>query len=202
MQQPLKLGADIAMHSVTKYLAGHSDLMMGALILRTEELAKKIHFVQYAVGAIPSPMDCFLTLRGIKTLHVRMQRHCENGKQIAEFLANHQKVKNVYYPGFETHPNYKVAQKQMQDFGGMVSFTFKQDTQESAFQFLEKLDVFTLAESLGGVESLANYSASMTHASVPKEERLKMGITDSLIRLSVGIEDINDLLADLQQALE
>lgn len=201
LQQPLDLGVDIVMHSVTKYLGGHSDIMMGALVVNNKSLAEQIHFIQFAVGAIPSPMDCFLALRGIKTLHVRMQRHCENAFAIAKFLQQHPKVGNVFYPGFSSHPNYQIAKKQMRDFGGMVSFTFKKDTKESAFQFLEKLQVFTLAESLGGIESLANYSASMTHASVPKEERLKMGITDSLVRLSVGIEAIEDLLEDVQQAL-
>lgn len=202
LQQPLDLGVDIVMHSVTKYLGGHSDIMMGALVVNNTLLAEQIHFMQFAAGAIPSPMDCFLALRGIKTLHVRMQRHCENGLEVAKFLQQHPKVGKVFYPGFTSHPNHQIAKKQMRDFGGMVSFSFKKDTKESAFQFLEKLQVFTLAESLGGIESLANYSASMTHASVPKEERLKMGITDSLVRLSVGIEAIEDLLEDVQQALE
>lgn len=202
LQQPLDLGVDIVMHSVTKYLGGHSDIMMGALVVNNTLLAEQIHFMQFAAGAIPSPMDCFLALRGIKTLHVRMQRHCENALEVAKFLQQHPKVGKVFYPGFTSHPNHQIAKKQMRDFGGMVSFSFKKDTKESAFQFLEKLQVFTLAESLGGIESLANYSASMTHASVPKEERLKMGITDSLVRLSVGIEAIEDLLEDVQQALE
>lgn len=201
LQQPLSLGADIVMHSATKYLGGHSDLVMGALMVNNQELAEKLHFIQFAGGAIAGPMDSFLALRGIKTLHIRMQRHCENGKAIAEFLAAHDKVKDVYYPGFENHPNHFVAKKQMKDFGGMVSFRLKDESQKAAFTFLENVKVFTLAESLGGVESLANHPATMTHASIPEVERLKNGITDSLIRLSVGIEDENDLLTDLEQAL-
>lgn len=201
LQQPLSLGADIVMHSATKYLGGHSDLVMGALMVNNQELAEKLHFIQFAGGAIAGPMDSFLALRGIKTLHIRMQRHCENGKAVAEFLAAHDKVKDVYYPGFENHPNHFVAKKQMKDFGGMVSFRLKDESQKAAFTFLENVKVFTLAESLGGVESLANHPATMTHASIPEVERLKNGITDSLIRLSVGIEDENDLLTDLEQAL-
>lgn len=201
LQQPLSLGADIVMHSATKYLGGHSDLVMGALMVNNKELAEKLHFIQFAGGAIAGPMDSFLALRGIKTLHIRMQRHCENGKAVAEFLAGHDKVKDVYYPGFENHPNHLVAKKQMKDFGGMVSFRLKDESQKAAFTFLENVKVFTLAESLGGVESLANHPATMTHASIPEVERLKNGITDSLIRLSVGIEDENDLLTDLEQAL-
>ncbi len=201
LQRPLDLGADIVMHSATKYLSGHSDLVMGALIVKDAELAKELHFIQFAAGAIAGPMDSFLALRGIKTLHIRMQRHCENGKAIAAFLENHSKVSNVYYPGLKSHPNHKIAKKQMADFGGMVSFKLKDESQKAAFTFLEKINVFTLAESLGGVESLANHSATMTHASIPEPERLKIGITDSLIRLSVGIEDIEDLINDLAQAL-
>lgn len=201
LQQPLDLGADIVMHSATKYLGGHSDLIMGALMVKDAELAKELHFIQFAGGAVAGPMDSFLALRGIKTLHVRMQRHCENGKAVAEFLANHNKVREVYYPGFESHPNHEVAKKQMKDFGGMVSFRLKDESQKAAYQFLENTKVFTLAESLGGVESLVNHPVSMTHASIPEPERKRMGITDSLIRLSVGIEDVNDLLSDLEQAL-
>tara|TARA_R110002072_G_scaffold1380_10_gene11679 strand:+ start:849 stop:1997 length:1149 start_codon:yes stop_codon:yes gene_type:complete len=201
LQQPLDLGADIVMHSATKYLGGHSDLVMGALMVKEEKLAKELHFIQFAAGAISGPMDSFLALRGIKTLHVRMQRHCENGKAVAEFLVNHNKVGEVYYPGFEDHPNHEIAKKQMKDFGGMVSFSLKDESIDAAFQFLENTKVFTLAESLGGVESLVSHPVTMTHASIPESERLKIGITDSLIRLSVGIEDIDDLLADLDQAL-
>ena len=201
LQQPLTLGADIVMHSATKYLGGHSDLVMGALIVKDQKLAEDIHFIQFAGGAIAGPMDSFLALRGIKTLHIRMQRHCENGKAVANFLKNHAKVGEVYYPGFESHPNYQVAKKQMKDFGGMVSFRLKDESKEAAFKFLENTHIFTLAESLGGVESLVNHPTTMTHASIPETERLKIGITDSLIRLSVGIEDIEDLLADLESAL-
>ena len=201
LQQPLDLGADIVMHSATKYLGGHSDLVMGALMVKEEKLAKELHFIQFAAGAISGPMDSFLALRGIKTLHVRMQRHCENGKAVAEFLVNHNKVGEVYYPGFEDHPNHEIAKKQMKDFGGMVSFSLKDESTDAAFQFLENTKVFTLAESLGGVESLVSHPVTMTHASIPESERLKIGITDSLIRLSVCIEDIDDLLADLDQAL-
>ncbi|TVZ55960.1 cystathionine gamma-lyase [Lutibacter sp. Hel_I_33_5] len=202
LQQPLDLGADIVMHSATKYLGGHSDLVMGALMVKDDKLAKDLHFIQFAAGAIAGPMDSFLALRGIKTLHIRMQRHCENGKAIAAFLVNHPKVGDVYYPGLKNHPNHEVAKSQMKDFGGMVSFRLKDESQKAAFRFLENTKVFTLAESLGGVESLVNHPVTMTHASIPEPERLKIGITDSLIRLSVGIEDISDLLADLEQALE
>lgn len=201
LQQPLDLGADIVMHSATKYLGGHSDLVMGALMVKDAQLAEELHFIQFAGGAVAGPMDSFLALRGIKTLHVRMQRHCENGKVVAEYLANHTKVGFVYYPGFETHPNHEVAKKQMKDFGGMVSFRLKDESKEAAFKFLENTKVFTLAESLGGVESLVNHPTTMTHASIPEAERLKIGITDSLIRLSIGIEDVHDLLEDLEQAL-
>ena len=201
LQQPLDLGADIVMHSVTKYLGGHSDLVMGGLVVKDKELADRLYFIQNASGAVCGPQDSFLALRGIKTLHVRMQRHCENGRAVATFLKAHPKVDQVYWPGFEDHPNHEIAKKQMKDFGGMVSFTTKKDSLEGAVEVVEKLKVFTLAESLGGVESLAGHPASMTHASIPKEERQKTGIKDSLIRLSVGIEDADDLLADLEQAL-
>ena len=201
LQRPLDLGADIVMHSATKYLGGHSDLVMGALMVKDTKLAEELHFIQFAAGAIAGPMDSFLALRGVKTLHLRMQRHCENGKAVANYLVNHSKVKEVFYPGLENHPNYQIAKKQMDDFGGMVSFRLKDESKKAAFTFLENTKVFALAESLGGVESLVNYPATMTHASIPEPERLKIGITDSLIRLSVGIEDISDLLEDLEQAL-
>lgn len=201
LQQPLELGADIVMHSATKYLGGHSDLILGTIALNDEKIANQLSFIQNASGAIPGPMDCFLTLRGIKTLHVRMQRHCENGRAVAEFLQQHPKVENVYWPGFPEHPQYNTAKAQMRDFGGMVSFTAKGNSYKDAVKFTEHLKVFTLAESLGGVESLAGHPASMTHASIPKAEREKTGVVDSLIRLSVGIEDKEDLLWDLEQAL-
>tara|TARA_R110001606_G_scaffold93144_4_gene206804 strand:+ start:54254 stop:55402 length:1149 start_codon:yes stop_codon:yes gene_type:complete len=201
LQQPLDLGADIVMHSATKYLGGHSDLVMGALMVKDAKLAEELHFIQFAAGAIAGPMDSFLALRGIKTLHIRMQRHCENGRAVAHFLNKHPKVGAVYYPGLENHPNHEIAKKQMRDFGGMVSFRLKDESRVAAFKFLENTHVFTLAESLGGVESLVNHPTTMTHASIPEPERLKIGITDSLIRLSVGIEDIEDLLADLEHAL-
>jgi cystathionine beta-lyase len=200
LQRPLDLGADIVMHSATKYLGGHSDLVMGALMVKDEKLAKEIHFIQFAGGAVAGPMDAFLALRGIKTLHIRMQRHCENGKTVAEFLKAHKKIGDVYYPGFQEHPNHDIAKKQMKDFGGMVSFRLKDESKKAAFKVLENTKVFTLAESLGGVESLINHPATMTHASIPESERLKIGITDSLIRLSVGIEHIDDLLEDLDRA--
>ena len=201
LQQPLELGADIIMHSATKYLGGHSDVVMGALVVKDKDLADRLYFIQNASGAIPGPQDSFLVLRGIKTLHVRMQRHCENGKAVAAYLATHPKVENVYWPGFTNHPNHDIAKAQMSDFGGMVSFTTKGNNFNEAIKLVEKLKVFTLAESLGGVESLAGHPASMTHASIPKEEREKIGVVDSLIRLSVGIEDETDLIADLKQAL-
>ncbi|WP_420570964.1 cystathionine gamma-synthase [Kordia sp.] len=201
LQRPLDLGADIVMHSATKYIGGHSDLVMGALIVKDKEVADKLYFIQNASGAICGPMDSFLALRGIKTLHVRMQRHCENGKAIAEYLANHPKISTVYWPGFSNHPNHDIAKKQMDDFGGMISFVTKGNNYTEAIRIVENLKIFTLAESLGGVESLAGHPASMTHASIPKEEREKTGVVDSLIRLSVGIEDINDLIDDLAQAL-
>jgi cystathionine beta-lyase len=202
LQQPLDLGADIIMHSATKYLGGHSDVVMGALVVKDKELADKLYFIQNASGAVCGPMDSFLVLRGIKTLHVRVQRHCENGKAVAHFLVNHPKVGMVYWPGFESHPNHEVAKKQMKDFGGMISFSTKGDKIEDAIKIVENLKIFTLAESLGGVESLSGHPASMTHASIPREERLKNGLLDSLIRLSVGIEDIDDLIADLDAALK
>ena len=202
LQRPLDLGADIVMHSATKYLGGHSDLVMGALMVKDAKLAEELHFIQFAAGAIAGPMDSFLALRGVKTLHIRMQRHCENGKAIAAFLVEHPKVKEVYYPGLKNHPNHETAKKQMDDFGGMVSFKLKDESKEAAFTFLENTKVFTLAESLGGVESLVNHPTTMTHASIPESERLKIGITNSLIRLSVGIEDVNDLLEDIKQALD
>ncbi len=201
LQQPLDLGADIVMHSATKYLGGHSDVVMGALVVKDKELADRLYFIQNASGAICGPQDSFLVLRGIKTLHVRMQRHCENGKAVAEYLANHPKVEKVYWPGFENHPNHHIAKSQMKDFGGMISFTSKGNNFDEVIKIVENLKVFTLAESLGGVESLSGHPASMTHASIPKEEREKTGVVDSLIRLSVGIEDIDDLIADLKQAL-
>ncbi len=201
LQQPLELGADIVMHSATKYLGGHSDVVMGALIVKNKDLAEKLYFIQNASGAVCGPQDSFLVLRGIKTLHIRMQRHCENGKAVAHFLANHPKIEKVYWPGFESHPNHDIAKTQMKDFGGMVSFTTKGNNYEEAIKIVEKLKIFTLAESLGGVESLAGHPASMTHASIPKEEREKTGVVDSLIRLSVGIEDEDDLIADLKQAI-
>ena len=201
LQRPLDLGADIVMHSATKYLGGHSDVVVGALVVKDKELADKLYFLQNASGAVCGPMDSFLTLRGIKTLHVRMQRHSENGKAIAQYLRNHPKIEKVYWPGFEDHPNHDVAKAQMDNFGGMISFIPKGGSFEDAVKIVEKLKVFTLAESLGGVESLAGHPASMTHASIPKEEREKSGVVDALIRLSVGIEDSSDLIDDLQQAI-
>ncbi|WP_179334151.1 cystathionine gamma-synthase [Winogradskyella costae] len=201
LQQPLELGADIVMHSATKYLGGHSDLVMGALIVKDKDLADRLYFIQNASGAICGPQDAFLALRGLKTLHVRMQRHCENGRAVAEYLESHPKIEKVYWPGFKNHPNHAVAKAQMSDYGGMVSFTTKGNNYEEAIKMVENLKVFTLAESLGGVESLAGHPASMTHASIPKEEREKTGVVDSLIRLSVGIEDEVDLIADLKQAI-
>ena len=201
LQQPLMLGADIVMHSATKYLAGHSDVVLGALIVNDQKLSEKLYFIQNASGAICGPMDSFLTLRGIKTLHVRMQRHCENAKKIANYLNSHPKIKSVYWPGFEKHPNHNIAKKQMNDYGAMISFTTKGNSMSKSLKIVESLKVFTLAESLGGVESLAGHPASMTHASIPKKEREKSGVVDSLIRLSVGIEDIEDLIEDLKQAI-
>ena len=200
LQNPINLGADIVMHSATKYLAGHSDVVLGALMLNDDEIAEKLYFIQNASGAVPGPQDCFLTLRGIKTLHVRMQRHCENAHKVANFLNNLEKVEKVYWPGLHSHKNHDVAKKQMSGFGGMLSFRIKDFNKEQTIKFLEKLHLFTLAESLGGVESLCGHPATMTHASIPVEEREKSGVTDSLIRLSIGIEDIDDLIDDLKNA--
>ncbi len=201
LQQPLDLGADIVMHSATKYLGGHSDVVMGALVVNDDDLAEKLYFIQNASGAVCGPQDSFLVLRGLKTLHVRMQRHCENGKAIAEYLLDHPKIEKVYWPGFESHPNHAIARDQMRDFGGMISFVTKGNNYDEAVRIVENLKIFTLAESLGGVESLAGHPASMTHASIPKEEREKTGVVDALIRLSVGIEDVKDLIEDLEQAI-
>jgi cystathionine beta-lyase len=201
LQKPLDLGADIVMHSATKYLGGHSDVIAGALIVKDEALGEQLHFQQFATGATLGPMDSFLVLRGIKTLSLRVQRHCENGEKVVEFLSNHPKIKTVYYPGLASHPFHDIAKKQMKAFGGMVSFTFVSGKKEDSIAFLEKLKVFTLAESLGGVESLANHPALMTHASIPADKRAEVGITDDLVRLSVGIEDAEDLIADIEQAL-
>jgi len=200
LQNPINLGADIVMHSATKYLAGHSDVVLGALMLNDDKIAEKLYFIQNASGAVPGPQDCFLTLRGIKTLHVRMQRHCENAHKVANFLNNHEMVEKVYWPGLDSHKNHDVAKKQMSGFGGMLSFRIKDFNKEQTIKFLEKLHLFTLAESLGGVESLCGHPATMTHASIPVEEREKSGVTDSLIRLSVGIEDVDDLIDDLKNA--
>ena len=202
LQNPLDLGADIVMHSVTKYLGGHSDTVMGALITNDDEIARRLAFIQNASGAVAGPQDCFLVLRGVKTLHLRMQRHCENAKAVAEYLAAHPKVGKVYYPGFESHPNHAVAKAQMRGFGGMVSFTLKGDEMSEAIKLMERFKVFSLAESLGGVESLCTHPATMTHASIPKAEREKGGLKDTLIRLSVGVEDAEDLIEDLRQAIE
>ena len=201
LQQPLKLGADIVMHSATKYLAGHSDVVLGALVVDNKELSEKLYFIQNASGAICGPMDSFLTLRGIKTLHVRMQRHCENAHTVANFLNDHPKIEKVYWPGLKSHINHNIAINQMKDFGAMISFTTKGNDYEKSIKIIESLKIFTLAESLGGVESLAGHPASMTHASIPKLEREKTGVVDSLIRLSVGIEDSEDLIQDLNQAI-
>lgn len=201
LQNPLDLGAHLVMHSATKYLGGHSDVIQGALMMNDAALRDQLYFIQKSCGAVPGPMDCFLVLRGIKTLHVRMQRHCDNGRQIAHFLRNHPAVGKVYWCGFEDHPGYAVAKKQMRDFGGMMSFTLKDDSIENATRVLSSTSLFALAESLGGVESLINHPASMTHASIPREERIKNGLTDSLIRLSVGIEDVEDLKDDLNKAI-
>jgi cystathionine beta-lyase/cystathionine gamma-synthase len=201
LQNPLDLGADIVMHSATKYLSGHSDVIQGALMMNDKELRDQLYFIQKSCGAVPGPMDCFLVLRGIKTLHVRMERHCENGKAIAQWLRNHPKVGKVYWPGFEDHPNHAIAKVQMKDFGGMISFELKDDSMDAARKVLSSTKLFALAESLGGVESLINHPASMTHASIPREERIKNGLSDTLIRLSVGIEDVDDLIEDLEQAI-
>ena len=201
LQNPLDLGADIVMHSATKYLGGHSDVIHGCLMLNDKKVRDELYFIQKSCGAVPGPQDCFLVLRGIKTLHVRMQRHCENGAKVAHFLRNHPKVERVYWCGFEDHPNYDIAKKQMRDFGGMMSFTLKDDSMENATRVLSSTKVFALAESLGGIESLINHPATMTHASIPREERIKNGLSDSLIRLSVGIEDADDLMDDLNEAI-
>jgi cystathionine beta-lyase/cystathionine gamma-synthase len=201
LQNPLDLGADIVMHSATKYLGGHSDVIQGCLVMNDAALRDQLYFIQKSCGAVPGPMDCFLVLRGIKTLHVRMQRHCENGEKVANFLRNHPKVGKVYWCGFEDHPNHAIAKKQMRGYGGMMSFELKDDSVDNAKRVLSSTKVFALAESLGGVESLINHPASMTHASIPREERIKNGLSDSLIRLSVGIEDADDLIDDLNQAI-
>jgi len=201
LQNPLDLGADIVMHSSTKYLGGHSDVIQGALIMNDQSLKEQLYFIQKSCGAVPGPFDCFLVLRGIKTLHVRMKAHCENGKIVAHYLRNHPKVDKVFWCGFEDHHNYEIAKKQMKDFGGMLSFTLKDDAVEAAKKVLTSTKVFSLAESLGGVESLINHPASMTHASIPREERIKNGLTDGLIRLSIGIEDAEDLVEDLKNAI-
>ena len=201
LQRPLTLGADIVMHSVTKYLGGHSDVVMGALVVNDDQLAEDLAFMQNSCGGVPGPQDCFLVLRGIKTLHLRMQRHCENGEKIAQYLQSHPEVDKVYWPGFESHPNHAVAKSQMEGFGGMISFTLKEGSQERAFTTMERFKVFSLAESLGGVESLVNHPATMTHGSIPKEERERVGLVEGLIRLSVGIEDAEDLIEDLKQAI-
>jgi cystathionine beta-lyase/cystathionine gamma-synthase len=201
LQNPLDLGADIVMHSVTKYLGGHSDVVMGALCTNSDDIYEKLAFILNSCGANPGPMDCFLVLRGIKTLHIRMQRHCSNGREVAHFLRDHKRIDKVYWPGFEDHPNHQIAKEQMRDFGGMISFTLKGNSKADAFKVASSTRVFSLAESLGGVESLIGHPATMTHAAIPEEERNKSGVTDSLIRLSVGIEDIEDLITDLEQAL-
>jgi cystathionine beta-lyase len=201
LQNPMNMGADIVMHSATKYLNGHSDVVLGILVCNDDQLKERLTFIQNSCGGTPGPMDCFLTLRGIKTLHVRMKQHCENGKTVAHFLTSHPKVEKVYWPGFTDHQNHEVAKKQMRDFGGMLSFTLKNDSLQAAFKVLSNTKLFALAESLGGVESLCGHPASMTHASIPREERIKSGLHDSLIRLSVGIEDAEDLMKDLDHAL-
>ena len=202
LQRPLELGADIVMHSVTKYLGGHSDVVMGALVTSDVSIAEEMYRIQNSSGAVCGPMDSFLVLRGIKTLHLRVQRHCENGEKVAHFLQNHPQVERVYWPGFETHPNHKVAKEQMSGFGGMISFTLVGDSLEKAKSIVSKTKLFTLAESLGGVESLIGHPSTMTHASIPREERMKSGVLDSLIRLSVGIEDAYDLIEDLENAFK
>ncbi|WP_299755246.1 cystathionine gamma-synthase [uncultured Pontibacter sp.] len=201
LQTPLDMGADVVMHSLTKYMGGHSDVVMGAIVVKDDELRNRLAFIQNSCGATPGPQDCFLVLRGLKTLHLRMERHCQNGRKVAEYLKGNAKVGKVYWPGFEEHPNHEVAQSQMRDFGGMVSFELKGDNVDDAMRLLENLKLFALAESLGGVESLCGHPASMTHASIPREDRLKAGLSDSLIRLSVGVEDAEDLIADLEQAI-
>jgi len=202
LQNPLTLGADIVMHSATKYLSGHSDVIQGALVINDKALRDELYFIQKSCGAVPGPMDCFLVLRGIKTLGIRMERHSQNGEKIAHYLKAHPAVKKVYWPGFEDHPGHEIAKAQMKSFGGMISFELKNDTMEAARKLLSSTHLFSLAESLGGVESLINHPASMTHASIPREERIKNGLSDTLIRLSVGIEDADDLIADLEQAIQ
>ena len=202
LQRPIEHGADIVMHSLTKYMGGHSDVVMGAIVCNDDDIAEKLYFIQNSCGAVPGPMDSFLVLRGIKTLHVRMQRHCDNAKEIAEFLNKHPKIQTVYYPGLTTHKNHEIAKLQMKDFGGMMSFSLKGDNLDDAIKIVSNTHFFTLAESLGGVESLCGHPATMTHAAIPKEERLKSGVTDSLIRLSVGIEDVDDLIYDLKSSLD
>ena len=201
LQNPLALGADIVMHSVTKYLGGHSDVVMGALITNSDKLHEQIYFILNSCGANPGPMDCFLVMRGIKTLHLRMERHCFNGRKIAEFLKTHPRIEKIYWPGFTDHPNHEIAKKQMRDFGGMISIVLKDASLEDTFKIASSFKVFSLAESLGGVESLINHPVTMTHASIPKAERDKAGVVDSLLRLSVGVEDFEDLIEDLKQAL-
>ncbi|MBR9921898.1 MAG: cystathionine gamma-synthase [Bacteroidetes bacterium] len=201
LQNPIDLGADMVLHSATKYLGGHSDVVMGAVVVKDGAVAEQLAFIQNSVGAIPGPQDCFLVLRGIKTLHLRVQRACDNAAMIAAFLADHPKVKHVYWPGFKDHPNHEIAKSQMRDFGGMVSFNLIEDSTEAANRVLSNTAIFTLAESLGGVESLIGHPASMTHAAIPREERMKVGLTDSLIRLSVGVEDVDDLIQDLKKAI-
>lgn len=201
LQNPLDLGADLVMHSVTKYIGGHSDVIQGCLVMNDPQLREQLYFLQKSCGAVPGPMDCFLVLRGIKTLHIRMQRHCENGEKIANYLKTHPKVAKVFWPGFPDHPGYAIAKKQMHGFGGMISFELKDDSVENTKRVLSSTKLFSLAESLGGVESLINHPASMTHASIPKEERIKNGLNDSLIRLSVGIEDADDLIEDIAAAI-
>jgi len=201
LQNPLLLGADIVMHSVTKYLGGHSDVVMGALVMNDDKLHERLYFILNSCGANPGPMDSFLVLRGIKTLHIRMERHCFNGRKIAEFLKTHPRIEKIYWPGFEDHPNHAIAKKQMKDFGGMISIVLKNATLEDTFKLASSFKVFSLAESLGGVESLINHPSTMTHASIPKAERERVGVVDNLLRLSVGIEDVEDLIEDLKQAL-
>lgn len=201
LQNPIDLGADMVLHSITKYIAGHSDVVMGAIIVNDDELAESLTFIQNASGAVPGPQDCFLTLRGIKTLHLRMERHASNGRKVAGYLKDHPKVGKIYWPGFPDHPNHDIASQQMKDYGGMLSFTLASDSFEEAVGIMKKLKYFSIAESLGGVESLIGHPASMTHASIPKEEREKVGLRDSLLRLSIGIEDADDLCQDLEQAL-
>jgi len=202
LQNPLDLGADMVLHSATKYIGGHSDVILGAVVVKTKKLADQLHFIQNSTGAIPGPQDCFLTLRGIKTLHVRVEQACRNAKRIAKYLSKHPKVSKVYYPGLKDHPNHDIATTQMRNYGAMVSFDFENDDFKVATKVLKNTKLFALAESLGGVESLIGHPASMTHASIPKKERMKVGLTDSLIRLSIGIEDVDDLIEDLEQAFE